>query len=293
MRGMGVDTVIVVDVEAKDDLGWSSLTPYDGGLSGWRLLWDRWCPIPSWRTQLKLPRYAQIVNQLTWMTHAHNLKRVNEDYRIDLYLRPPNIGSFKLMDFHLMERIVKDAYRYAGLCLKNWSALHQVAALHAQHAGSTPSASAAQQPTYGPTAGGGGGVNPSQQDKQYFAAVGGASNRQHSNQQQEKQQQYGGSSMATVYNSVASAISQGASSFQAATSQQGLMMGFLSAQSNVGNAGGSDSRQHPKHHSQQYMPQHLHAARSSIGEPPVQLYHSSVLTIPEATEHPPAVLNQP
>ncbi len=42
-------------------------------------------------------RYAHIINQLTWMTHAHNLRRVSEDYCIDLYLRPPNIGSFKLM----------------------------------------------------------------------------------------------------------------------------------------------------------------------------------------------------
>jgi hypothetical protein len=29
------------------------------------------------------------MNQLTWMTHAHNLKRVNEDYRIgELHLPP-------------------------------------------------------------------------------------------------------------------------------------------------------------------------------------------------------------
>lgn len=62
-------------------------------------------------------RYAHIINQLTWMTHAHNLRRVSEDFCIDLYLRPPNIGSFKLMDYHLMERIVKDAYRW-GLGLR-------------------------------------------------------------------------------------------------------------------------------------------------------------------------------
>ena len=45
------------------------------------------------------------------MTHAHNLKRVGEEYKIDLYLRPPNIGAFKLMDYRLMDQIVKDAYR--------------------------------------------------------------------------------------------------------------------------------------------------------------------------------------
>ena len=41
--------VIVVDVEDRDDSVWHNLTPLDGGLSGWRLLWDRWCPIPSLR----------------------------------------------------------------------------------------------------------------------------------------------------------------------------------------------------------------------------------------------------
>lgn len=56
-------------------------------------------------------RHSQIINQLTWMTHAHNLKRVSEEFQIDLYLRPPNINAYKLMDYHLMERIVRDAYR--------------------------------------------------------------------------------------------------------------------------------------------------------------------------------------
>ena len=41
--------VIVVDVEDRDDSVWHNLTPLDGGLSGWHLLWDRWCPIPSLR----------------------------------------------------------------------------------------------------------------------------------------------------------------------------------------------------------------------------------------------------
>lgn len=33
----------------------------------------------------------------------------------DEYLRPTNIGSFKLLDYHLMDRIVRDAYRWAVL----------------------------------------------------------------------------------------------------------------------------------------------------------------------------------
>jgi len=46
--------VIVVDVEDRDDSVWHNLTPLDGGLSGWRLLWDRWCPIPSLRCFLPI-----------------------------------------------------------------------------------------------------------------------------------------------------------------------------------------------------------------------------------------------
>ena len=49
MRGLGVDSVIVVDVEDKDASVWRNLSAYDGGISGWQLLWDRWCPIPSLR----------------------------------------------------------------------------------------------------------------------------------------------------------------------------------------------------------------------------------------------------
>ena len=44
--------VIVVDVENRDATAWQNLTSYDGGLSGWRLLWDRWCPIPQLRCAL-------------------------------------------------------------------------------------------------------------------------------------------------------------------------------------------------------------------------------------------------
>ena len=47
MRSMGVDTVIVVDVESKDDSGWRNLMPFDGGVSGWQLLWDRF--VRFWR----------------------------------------------------------------------------------------------------------------------------------------------------------------------------------------------------------------------------------------------------
>lgn len=106
--------------------GWRNLATYDGGLSGWRLLWDRWCPVPSWRfsassaspaSSLRPLRYASLINKLTWMTHAASLRRVAAEHRIDLYLRPPGAGAKSGYtggvgaDPAAMDRVVKDAYR--------------------------------------------------------------------------------------------------------------------------------------------------------------------------------------
>lgn len=44
------------------------------------------------------------------MSHSQTLRRVSQEYVIDLYLRPP-VSRFRLMDFHLMDRIVRDANR--------------------------------------------------------------------------------------------------------------------------------------------------------------------------------------
>ena len=44
----------MVDVEDRDDSMWHNLSPLEGGLSGWSLLWDRWCPIPALRCPLAL-----------------------------------------------------------------------------------------------------------------------------------------------------------------------------------------------------------------------------------------------
>ena len=45
---MGVETVVVVDVEDNDYIAFRNLTPHDGGLGGWRLLWERINPFGSW-----------------------------------------------------------------------------------------------------------------------------------------------------------------------------------------------------------------------------------------------------
>jgi hypothetical protein len=108
-KGLSLLSIVQVDVEDKQSGVWHNLTPYDGGLSGWRLLWDRICPVPSLRFGGTVPRYNELVNTLSWIAHSQNLRRMCQDYRVDLYLRPPNIGAYKLMDFHLMDDIVKSA----------------------------------------------------------------------------------------------------------------------------------------------------------------------------------------
>jgi hypothetical protein len=131
---------VQVDVEDKQSGAWHNLTPYDGGLSGWRLLWDRLCPVPSLRFGGPTPRYRELVNALSWIAHSQNLRRMCQNYRVDLYLRPPNIGAYKLMDFHLMEDIVKSSHMcvcyllpyapmYSPACTTNVWRLHNVFAV--------------------------------------------------------------------------------------------------------------------------------------------------------------------
>lgn len=87
----------------RDTTGTSEASPSNSGRKPKLILLCRF--------GIKLPRYQQIVNALTWMSHSQTLRRVSREYVIDLYLRPP-VSRFRLMDFHLMDRIVRDANRY-------------------------------------------------------------------------------------------------------------------------------------------------------------------------------------
>lgn len=108
-----------VDVEDKaTNTSWANMTPYDGGLSGWHLLWDRLCPVPQWRFGTKAPRYRELVNALSWMSHSQNLRRILQDHVVDLYLRPPHIGQYRLMDFHLMDDMVATSFRCAPFLIQ-------------------------------------------------------------------------------------------------------------------------------------------------------------------------------
>ena len=53
-----------------------------------------------------------MIAALTWMSHSQNLRRMAREHPIDLYMQPP-VTRFRLLDYHLMDRIVRDSNRCA------------------------------------------------------------------------------------------------------------------------------------------------------------------------------------
>ena len=53
-----------------------------------------------------------MIAALTWMSHSQNLRRMAREHPIDLYMQPP-VTRFRLLDYHLMDRIVRDSNRRA------------------------------------------------------------------------------------------------------------------------------------------------------------------------------------
>ncbi len=123
MRKMGASIIIAVDVEDRDVSAWSNLSmPVEGVLSGWQILWDRWCPIPSWTSGQRFPRQQHMLNALCGMAHSQNLAnlaRFVQDEHIDLYLRPP-VLQYALLDWNFMEDIVSDARSYSITEISRW-----------------------------------------------------------------------------------------------------------------------------------------------------------------------------
>ena len=97
---MTLSEYLYVAVGTHSGKAWAVMYGMGNGIS---------CELP-FRYGFKIPRYQQIINHLTWMSHSQNLKRVSREHVIDLYLQPP-VSKFKLMDFHHLERLVRDANR--------------------------------------------------------------------------------------------------------------------------------------------------------------------------------------
>lgn len=123
MREMGASVIIAVDVEDRNVSPWSNLSmPVEGVLSGWRILWDRWCPISSWTSGQRFPRQQHMLNALCGMAHSQNLAhlaRFVQEKHIDLYLRPP-VLQYALLDWNFMEDIVSDSRTYSLSEVSKW-----------------------------------------------------------------------------------------------------------------------------------------------------------------------------
>ncbi len=85
------------------------VTSFDADLSGWSLLADRMRGVLA-QSRIKMPRYSDILDVLTYVSHSRQLRAVRQANIVDLYLRPNGISDYSIMDYHRME------VRYAFCC---------------------------------------------------------------------------------------------------------------------------------------------------------------------------------
>ena len=151
---MGVETVVVVDVEDNDYIAFRNLTPHDGGLGGWRLLWERINPFGSWLGKWFLgpsidegsnpagatggvvtsdgtptaptrgntnPSYGSLLNALTYATSSRHLAQARREHRVNLYLRPPGVSGWVApLTPTRVDALVRRAHRYASGAIADW-----------------------------------------------------------------------------------------------------------------------------------------------------------------------------
>jgi len=153
---MGAETVIVVDVEDGDYLAFRNLTPHDGGLGGWRLLWERllW-PFASWFTEKTnaswfteettssntpndasnadphrtnatarfggAPSYGTMLAALMAATSRRQLEQAGREHRINLYLRPPGVSGWVApLTPERVDALVRRAHRHSCAAVEEW-----------------------------------------------------------------------------------------------------------------------------------------------------------------------------
>ena len=126
-KEMGVETVIVVDVEDKDFASFRDLTPHDGGMGSFGLLWDRLNPFgfgarSGGAERLENPSYADVLHALTATTTKKHLELIARDHRINMHLRPPGVSTWMAhgLTFSQMDAAVRKAQAYTNSAITNW-----------------------------------------------------------------------------------------------------------------------------------------------------------------------------
>jgi len=116
----GVDTVIVVDADERDTAtALRSLAPLDGGISGWRLLWERANPFAPVRDGSSAPRYGTLVSALMAAVMQRQLRQAAREHPIHLHLRP-RVSLRGVLTRPDQEAVVRAAYKHSFAAIAEW-----------------------------------------------------------------------------------------------------------------------------------------------------------------------------
>ena len=85
------------------------MTPFEAGLSGWRVLGHRLNPFAS---PQPLPGIADILSHSTGLSQVRYRRATLTDDYVDLLLRPP-VARFRVLDFKGGMPLIETGYRYA------------------------------------------------------------------------------------------------------------------------------------------------------------------------------------
>ena len=112
MRGrIGNGCIVAVDVSPEVEP--LTVTPFEGGMSGWRVLGGRLNPFAPPR---QVPRVVDILSRSTGLSQVRHRRAALDDHRIDLLLRPP-VAGVGTLDFKGGVALIKVGYRHAAEAL--------------------------------------------------------------------------------------------------------------------------------------------------------------------------------
>lgn len=103
----------IVAVDVSPEVEPPTVTPFEGGMSGWRVLGRRLNPIAP---QQPFPSVVDILSRSTGLSQVRHQRAALDDHRIDLLLRPP-VAEVGTLDFKGGVALIKAGYRHAAEAL--------------------------------------------------------------------------------------------------------------------------------------------------------------------------------
>ena len=112
MRGrIGNGHIVAVDVSPEVEP--PTVPPFEGGMSGWRVLGRRLNPLAPAQP---FPNVVDILSRSTGLSQVRHRRAALDDHRIDLLLRPP-VAEVGTLDFKGGVALIKAGYRHAAQAL--------------------------------------------------------------------------------------------------------------------------------------------------------------------------------